>query len=117
MEAKKTKEKTVVIEEQPLIVLVGMSGYDKEAHNLPIMAHMLKEAEIGKEFSAYCGNISRDAYEESLKVIYKDENGVAGLLRSHGYYDSSNQNNEYENEPTVVWFELRVPTNGWNGGD
>ena len=96
--------KTIVTE--PLLVLKGRSGYDEEAHNLPIMDRMLRAASIGQEYRADGGNIGRDSFEESLTVVYKDDHGVAAVLRRAGYYDSPAQNNEWEDEPVLIWFEL-----------
>jgi hypothetical protein len=97
---------TEVIVEKPLIVLEGRSGYDEEAHDLPIMGRTLREAAIGSEFRAYGGNIGRDSVEESLSVVYRDDHGVAAVLRRAGYYDSPAQHNEWKAAPVLIWFEL-----------
>ena len=98
--------KTEVIMEQPLIVLEGGSGYSDEGENLPITARMLREAEVGKVYRSYMSNVARDSVEESLEIVYKTPKGVAGLLRTYGHTDSPSQDNGYENEPVLIWFEL-----------
>lgn len=100
------KMQTEVRTEQPLIILEGGSGYSDEGENLPITARMLREAEVGKVFRSYMGNVIRDSVEESLEIVYKTPKGVAGLLRTYGHTDSPSQNNGYENEPVLIWFEL-----------
>ena len=99
--------KTEVIMEQPLIVLEGGSGYSDEGENLPITARMLRETEVGKVFRSYMGNVIRDSVEESLEIVYKNDLGVAGVLRTYGNTDSPSVNNSYENEPKLIWFELK----------
>ncbi len=92
--------------EKPLIILEGGSGYSDDGENLPITGTMLREAKIGKVFRSYMGNTARDSVEESLEVVYKNDKGVAGILRTQGHYDSPDPNNQYENEPMLIWFEL-----------
>lgn len=92
--------------EKPLIILEGGSNYSEEGENLPITAQMLREAEVGKVFRSYMGNVIRDSVEETLEIVYKNDRGVAGLLRTYGYYDSPSLINSYENEPRLIWFEL-----------
>ena len=93
--------------EKPLMVLDGGSSYSDEGENLPITARMLREAEVGKVFRSYMGNVIRDSVEESFEIVYKNDRGVAGILRTYGHTDSPSQNNSYENEPMLIWFELK----------
>ena len=92
--------------EKPIIVLEGGSGYSDEGTDLRISARMLREAEVGKVFRSYMGNVIRDSVEERLEIVYKNDLGVAGVLRTYGNTDSPSVNNSYENEPKLIWFEL-----------
>ena len=100
------KMKTIVYVEEPLITLRGECGYSDDAYSLEIYSNNLKNAEVGKIFSAYSSNTARDSIEESLEIVYKNKDGCAGLLKTKGHYDNGNANNEWENEPKLIWFEL-----------
>ena len=98
--------KTTVLIEKPIIVLRGECGYSDDAYSLEIYPNDLKNAKAGKIFSAYSSNTARDSIEESLEIVYTNKDGCAGLLKTKGHYDNGNANNEWENEPKLIWFEL-----------
>ena len=98
--------KTETKVEKPLLILKGRSLYTNDARDEKIVASALKNAHVGATFSSYGGSVPRGNLWETLDVVYKDGCGVAGLLRSHGYYDSPAQEKERESEPVLIWFEI-----------
>lgn len=100
--------KTNVIAEQPMITLKSQYSDFKggEGEVINIFAKDLKAAEIGEEwvadFTNCCGR-GNDC--ESLKVVYKDDRGVAAVYRNWGTTNEDNPE-DWEEEPQLLWFEL-----------
>ena len=98
--------KTETKVEKSLLILRGRSLYTNDARDERIVASALKNAQVGAIFSSYGGSEPRGNVWETLEVVYKNGRGVAGLLRSQGYYDSSAQEKEWAAEPVLIWFEI-----------
>ena len=98
--------KTETKVEKPLLILKGRSLYNNDARDTRVFANELKNAQVGAMFSSYGGGEPRGNVWETIEVVYKNGLGVAAVLRSQGYYDSSNQENKWEAEPELIWFEI-----------
>ncbi|MBQ9016827.1 hypothetical protein IJ103_01085 [Candidatus Saccharibacteria bacterium] len=112
--------KRIVKIENPLFSLYSATWNDcgdNEEANLEIFASDLKSAEIGDIFEAEPGAWYRYRDHETLKVVFKDEHGVAGLFRKEKYRtevetDPEDQDAncvvvyDLESDVKLVWFEL-----------
>ena len=98
---------TGIIIEDPIFTLRGGSGWSDESDELTLVGiDDLKRAGVGQEWLALNRtNIGRDAYSASLKVVYKDQDGVAVLLRCWGTRDTPAAP-EWEDPPVLHWVEF-----------
>lgn len=96
---------TKVVKEAPMIVLRGYCGYSDDATDLTIYQRDLVKAEIGDRFESNNGNIARDSIKESLEIVYKNRDGVAGVLTTEEHSDTPNENNETITTK-LIWFKI-----------
>ena len=67
----------------------------------------LRNAKVGDTFKCDANsNCGRDVCQETGKVIYKDESGVAVLLETYCTSDDPNPK-VIEKEPVLTWFSFR----------
>lgn len=95
---------TKVIKETPLIVLRGEAGYSDSAYSVEVYSSMLKGMKVGDTISASNGACARDSIEQSLTVVYKDDEGVACKIKTVYYNDSPNAQEEVDYK--LVYFVL-----------
>ncbi|MGC9031616.1 MAG: hypothetical protein ACP5H7_02565 [Minisyncoccia bacterium] len=96
-------EKTVITEE-PILVLKGESSYSEQVNIKEIYLDDLKGLEVGNEIIAYANTV-RDAIQESIKVLYKDEQGIL-LLLTQEYWDDKELSPYTSWDPDEVKYEL-----------
>ena len=96
---------TKVVKEVPVIVLKGYSGYSDYATNLTLYRRDLAKAQVGDKFESNNGNVARDSMKQILEIVYKNNDGVAGLLTTKEYDDIPNKNNEHIYEK-LIWFDI-----------
>ena len=97
---------TTVIEEQPIFTL-RYSDYNTTSTHMEIYPSDLKNHEVGHEFAiSPDSNCGRDIHDEILKIVYKDENGVACVHRKFGTSDDMSPT-PWELKPQLIWFELK----------
>lgn len=105
-ENKRTDMTTIVVEEEPLIVL-HYSDYNTSG-TYAVYASMLAKADVGTEFSVSCHNTcGRGVYDQRLKVVFKDDRGVACVLSRFGTTDDPNPVEE-EFPDQLIWFRIRA---------
>ena len=67
----------------------------------------LKEAKVGDAFKCDSNsNCGRDVCQETAKVVYKDESGVAVLFETYRTSDDPDPK-VIEKEPVLTWFSFR----------
>ena len=97
---------TAVIEEKPIFTL-RYSDYNTPSQHLDIFANDLKNNDIGHEFTIYPNSVcGRDVHDETLKIVYKDDHGVACIHRKFGMTDDMSPE-PWELKPQLIWFELK----------
>jgi hypothetical protein len=78
-------EKITMIE-QPILVLKGESSYSDHVNIREIYLDDLKGLEIGNMIIAYA-DVVRDAVQQSIKVLYKDDEGILLLFTEEYWSD------------------------------
>ena len=96
---------TEVITERPLMTLESYC-YNGHGESVDIYHADLQKAVIDDEFQATYTLCGRGMHCETLKIVYKDENGCAGLIREFGTKDTPDAE-EWEHSAELVWFELK----------
>lgn len=99
---------TRVIMEKPLAILRSSfcDFRGGEGDEIEIYAKDFAKAEVGTTWCAddTCG-CGRGNNCESLKVVYKDDRGVAAVYHNWGTTNEDNPK-DWEGEPELWWFEL-----------
>lgn len=96
--------KTMTIEEQPIFVL-EYQNYEYGTH-LDVYVADLKNAKVGTVFTPAANtNCGRGIREESLKVVWKDDTGIAAVYSVCGTTDSVFPE-DWEEEDTLIWFKI-----------
>lgn len=89
----------------PVAITLWYTDYNGGG-KLDVRYEDIKSAQVGDIFSVYRDNsCGRGVDEQTLKIVYRDERGAAGLLRRFGTTDEPNPK-EWENEPELIWFEF-----------
>jgi hypothetical protein len=73
------KAEKIVMTEEPVIVLKGKSSYSDHTNIRELYLDDLKNLEVGNIIIAYA-DVVRDAIQESIQILYKDENGILLLF-------------------------------------
>ena len=95
---------TLLIVERPMIALPYQYS-DGQEFEEEVYASDLKDSEPGDEFGVDFTVDSEAVRAERIKVIYKDEDGVAALLTSHE--KSGEGIADFITKKAVVWFDFR----------
>ena len=92
---------TKVIKQEAAFVL-NASDYNQTYEDVPVSWQELRNAEIGTEWDSQYPNCGRSAYQETAKLVYKDDKGAAVLLRADMSTDSPDP--EWSDEQKLIWF-------------
>lgn len=96
--------KTRTIKEEPAITLRGDCAYNDEGQDVPLYVSKLKSMRVGDKVCANRGGTPRASIEECLEVVYKNEQGLAGLVRTIEYTDAPKP--EKFESVELIWFEF-----------
>ena len=97
---------TKVKYEYPAFSLIG-NAYGVDDEEVDISFPVLRKAEVGKEWVALNpSNIGRAELNESLKVVFRDENGCACLMRRWGTTNEDSPQ-DWEDDPVLYWVEFQ----------
>lgn len=94
--------KTSVIAQEPAIILIGNSYNGGE--DCEISWQELRDAKIGESWSSDNYNCARAMHVETLKIVYKDDDGIACTKRTEKSTDSPNAQRSEVTE--LVWFNF-----------
>ena len=95
---------TYVISERAILTLRGGNGYTPERDDKSLYASDLKKLAVGDKITTSYGNTFRDSIEESFEVVYKNERGLAALIRTIRGTDEPTP--EKSEDVCLTWFEL-----------
>jgi len=95
-------ETKVIKEMSEVAFVLDSSDYNKSYDSLIVPWQELRKAKAGTEWEADFPHCGRNSYRESAKVVYKDNEGVAVLLRIDKSTDSPDP--EYSHTLQIAWF-------------
>ncbi|MGC9052827.1 MAG: hypothetical protein ACP5KS_02970 [Candidatus Hydrogenedens sp.] len=95
--------------EVPILSLFGESTYDEKMNIRELYISDLKKMEVGQEIAASV-RIHRDGFEQSVKCLYKDTDGIL-LLETTKYWEDASENiydvqNSDSVEHELIYIEL-----------
>jgi hypothetical protein len=94
---------TRVIKQEPAITI--SNGDWEKNYDRHVSWDELKASKVGDVFDSPGGNVcGRGAYDEELRIIYKVEDGFAGLLSADCTTDDPNPE-DYE-RVELIWFQF-----------
>jgi hypothetical protein len=97
---------TKVVKEEPALVLEGRNGYSYEYEVTEVSWETLRNSAVGQKWMALDhSNCVRDSRNESATVVFKNDQGVAVLVRRWGTTDDQWPQNWETLE--LVWYEFR----------
>ena len=96
--------KTKVVTQEPAFS-VEYSDYNVNGSRSVTWEELRKDP-VGTQYTVQVsGTCGRDVYDETAKIIYKDDTGVAILFQVDCSTDDPNPR-EYSKEPELCWYQF-----------